>query len=126
VDDIAQVAVKALTEDHHNGQIYELTGPRTLTFKDAVAEIAIASNRSITFIPITIKEYADGMRKANIPEDFVWLIEYLFTEVLGNTELAEVTNDIEKVLGRKPIDFSQYAERTAATGIWNVGIPQTN
>ncbi|MDT0607038.1 NAD(P)H-binding protein [Croceitalea rosinachiae] len=117
-DDIAKVATKALTEDIHNGQIYELTGPRTLTFKDAVAEIAKASNRDITFIPISIQEYGEGMRKAGLPEDFIWLIEYLFTEVLGNPELAEISSDIEKVLGRKPIDFSEYVAETAKTGIW--------
>ncbi len=119
VDDIAKVAVKALTEDKHNGEIYELTGPRTLTFKEAVAEIAKASNRHITFVPITVQEYGEGMRKANLPEDFIWLIEYLFTEVLGNPELAEISNDIEKVLGRKPIDFSEYANKVAKTGVWN-------
>ena len=37
-DDIAEVAVKALLEDEHNGQIYQLTGPRLLTFKEAVEE----------------------------------------------------------------------------------------
>ena len=119
VDDIAEVAVKALTEDKHNGEIYELTGSRTLTFKEAVAEIAKASNRHITFVPITVQEYGEGMRKANLPEDFIWLIEYLFTEVLGNPELAEISNDIEKVLGRKPIDFNEYANKVAKTGIWN-------
>ncbi|QLG45858.1 NmrA family NAD(P)-binding protein [Costertonia aggregata] len=125
-DDIAAVAAKALTEDEHNGKIYELTGPRTLTFKDAVNEIAKASNRELTFIPISVKEYSDGMRQANIPEDFVWLIEYLFTEVLGNPELAEVTNDVEKVLGRKPIDFTEYAAKVAVTGAWNASVPQIN
>jgi len=119
VDDIAEVAVKALTENKHNGQIYELTGPRTLTFKAAVTEIAKASNRNITFVPITVQEYGEGMRKANLPEDFIWLIEYLFTEVLGNSELAEISSDIEKVLGRKPIDFSEYATKVAKTGVWN-------
>ena len=119
VDDIAEVAVKALTEDKHNGEIYELTGQRTLTFKEAVAEIAKASNRHITFVPITVQEYGEGMRKANLPEDFIWLIEYLFTEVLGNPELAEISSDIEKVLGRKPIDFSEYANKVAKTGVWN-------
>jgi hypothetical protein len=74
----------------------------------------------MTFIPISIKEYGDGMRKAGLPEDFIWLIEYLFTEVLGNPELAEVSHDIEKVLGRKPIDFSAYVAATAKTGIWKL------
>ncbi|RKN83343.1 NAD(P)H-binding protein [Ulvibacterium marinum] len=125
-DDIAAVATKALTDDEHNGKIYQLTGSRTLTFREAVAEIAKASNREIQFIPVSIQEYGEGMRKAGVPGDFVWLIEYLFTEVLGNPKLAEVTNDIEKILGRKPIDFSDYAAKVAATGVWNVAVSQAN
>lgn len=121
-NDIAQVATKVLTEDAHNGQIYELTGPRTLTFKEAVAEIAKASKREIQFIPVSIEEYGDGLRKANVPKDFVWLIQYLFTEVLGNPELAEVTDDVERVLGKKPIDFREYARTTATTGIWGMPV----
>ncbi|MGW9684852.1 NAD(P)H-binding protein [Flagellimonas sp. 2504JD1-5] len=118
-DDIAAVVTKVLTEDQYNGKIYQLTGSRTLTFGEAVAEIAKASNREIQFMPVSIEEYGKGMREAGVPEDFAWLIEYLFTEVLGNPELAEVTNDVEKVLGRKPISFSEYATKVAKTGIWN-------
>ncbi|WP_282080333.1 NAD(P)H-binding protein [Aquimarina algiphila] len=124
-DDIAQVAVKALLDDAHNGQIYQLTGDKAITFKEAINVIAQVSNRIITFVPISISEYGDGMRKANLSEDFVWLIEYLFTEVLGNPNNSEITNDIEKVLKRKPISFSEYVNKTAATGIWNVGVKQT-
>ena len=36
VDDIADVAVAALTDAKHNGQVYEITGPRLITYKDAV------------------------------------------------------------------------------------------
>ncbi|WP_299684867.1 NmrA family NAD(P)-binding protein [uncultured Dokdonia sp.] len=119
VRDIAAVAVQALLDEKHHGHIYQLTGPRTLTFKDAINEIAKASNRTITFIPISVSEYREGMYKANLPKDFIWLIEYLFTEVLGNPSNSEITGDIEKILGSKPIDFSEYAQQTAATGIWN-------
>ena len=42
-DDIADVAIAALIEDGHAGQIYEVTGPRVLTFPEAVEEIAGAS-----------------------------------------------------------------------------------
>ncbi|AXT60074.1 NmrA family transcriptional regulator [Aquimarina sp. AD10] len=123
-DDIAEVAVKAILDDKHNGQIYQLTGPELLTFKQAIATIANASNRAITFVPISIQEYSQGMRDANVPEDFIWLIEYLFTEVLGNPKNSEITNDIEQVLKRKPISFTEYAEKVAATGVWN-GLKET-
>ena len=124
-DDIAQVAVKALLEDKHNGEIYQLTGPETLTFEEAIKEISMASKRLITFIPVSILEYAEGMRRANLPEDFIWLIEYLFTEVLGNPDNSEITNDIEKVLGRKAISFRDYVQKTRDTGIWNINAKQT-
>ena len=120
-DDIAEVAVKALLDDAHNGNIYQLTGSETLTFKEAIAMISKTINRPITFVPITVQEYGDGMRRANLPEDFVWLIEYLFTEVLGNPKNAEITNDIENVLGRKPIRFEEYVANAAATDVWSVG-----
>lgn len=118
-EDIAQVVVNALLEEEHNDQIYQLTGPRLLTFKEAITEIANASKRNITFLPISVQEYSEGMRKTDLPEDFVWLIEYLFTEVLGNPSTSEITNDIERVLGRKPKDFSQYIQDTISMGTWN-------
>ena len=57
-DDIADVAVAALTEDGHEGRLYELTGPRLLTFAEAAAEIAAATGREIAYVPITFDEYA--------------------------------------------------------------------
>ncbi|GAB5400561.1 MAG: NAD(P)H-binding protein [Aureisphaera sp.] len=121
-DDIAEVAVKALLEDEHNGQIYQLTGPRLLTFKEAVEEIALACDRNITFVPISVQEYGETMRKMDVPEDFVWLIEYLFTEVLGNPRNSEITNDVEKILKRKPIDFSEFAKEAASKNVWSVAV----
>ncbi|WP_273568558.1 NAD(P)H-binding protein [Maribacter halichondriae] len=121
-DDIAEVAVKSLLSEQHNGQIYQLTGSRRLTFVEAIEEIAEALGRNIQFIPISIQQYSEGMRQQGIPEDFVWLIEYLFTEVLGNPMVSETTNDIEKVLKRKPIDFSDYVQKTAALGFWDLAV----
>ncbi|MEO0341248.1 MAG: NAD(P)H-binding protein [Bacteroidota bacterium] len=123
-NDIAEVAVKVLLEEEHNGQIYHLTGPDAITFKEAVDIIAEASHRSITFIPISVQEYGEGMRQAQLPEDFIWLIEYLFTEVLGNPDNSEITNDVERVLGRKPISFGDYAKQVAERGIWQANVQQ--
>ena len=69
-------------------------------------------------MPISLEEYVEAMHKMNVPGEVVWLIEYLFTEVLENPNNQVVTGDVELLLGRKPIDFADYAERTAKTGIW--------
>jgi uncharacterized protein YbjT (DUF2867 family) len=117
VDDIADVVVRCLLEQGHNRQTYELTGPRLLTFQQAVDEIAKATNRPIAFQALTIQEYEQMLREYELPEDYVSLVSYLFTEVLDGRN-ASVTNDIEKVLGRKAKDFSAYAADAAKKGMW--------
>ncbi|MEP2935459.1 MAG: NAD(P)H-binding protein [Gilvibacter sp.] len=118
-EDIASVVVAALLGDTHNGKTYQLTGPSTLNFKEAIDQIAKASNREIAFAHISLSTYVDVMKQQGVPADFIWLIEYLFTEVLGNPKNSEVTGDIEAVLGRKPIDFTDYTLTTAKNGVWN-------
>lgn len=117
-DDIADVVTAALLDESHNGKTYELTGPRLLTFKDAVNEIANASDRNISFQSLSLEEYTQMLKEYQIPDDHIWLVNYLFEQVLDGRN-SSVTFDIEKVLGRKAKDFSAYAEETAKTGIWN-------
>jgi uncharacterized protein YbjT (DUF2867 family) len=116
-EDIADVAVMALTEDGHVGRLYELTGPRMLTFEEAVAEIAEASGRPIRFVRVSMEEFAAGMAEQDVPDDVAWLLRYLFTEVLDGRN-AHLTDGVQQALGREPVDFRDYAQRTAATGIW--------
>lgn len=124
-DDIADVAVEVLMNDEHNGQIYQLTGPRLLTFPEVINEIARATGRKIEFTPITLTAYSKMLKEFQTPDDYIWLINYLFTEVLGTNGNDVVTNDIEKVLGRKPKDFSTYVQETVATGVWNPSVEET-
>jgi uncharacterized protein YbjT (DUF2867 family) len=116
-DDIADVAVAALTQQGHAGRLYELTGPRLLTFADAVGEIARASGREIRFVPVTIEQYAGALAGHGLPDDVVALITYLFAEVLDGRN-ARLADGVELALGRAPRDFADYARRTAATGVW--------
>lgn len=117
-DDIADVVVEALLDDKHINQTYELTGPRQLTFKQVAEEISNVTGENIQFSSITMEEYAKVLRENQVPEDYIWLINYLFTEVLVEKN-SSVTNDIQKVLGRKAKDFAEYARETASTGIWS-------
>ncbi|MGH9214274.1 MAG: NAD(P)H-binding protein [Acidimicrobiales bacterium] len=120
-DDIADVAVAALTGDRHIGELYELTSPRLLTFGEAVAEIAKATGRQISYVPISVEEYAAGAAEHNVPEEFVDFLTYLFSEVLGNN--AYLTDGVQRALGREPRDFADYARATAATGVWDPSAP---
>lgn len=116
-DDIADVVVAALTDDRHIGQLYELTGPRLLSFEDAVAEVGKAAGRDIGFVSVSIDDYVAMLADYGLPQDFIWLLNHLFTEVLGSK--AQLGDGVQRALGREPKDFADYARQTAATGVWN-------
>lgn len=116
-DDIADVAIAALNEDGHEGRLYEVTGPRLLTFQDAVGAIAEAANRPVQFVKVTPQQFEEALAQSGLPKEFVSLVMYLFTTVLDgrNSHLAD---GVRNALGRRPRDFVEYARKTAATGIW--------
>jgi uncharacterized protein YbjT (DUF2867 family) len=117
-DDIADVAALVLSEPGHAGKLYELTGPRLLTFAEAVGEIANATGRDIRYVQVSHEEYAAGLVEAQIPPELVSFIGYLFKEVLDGRN-ASTADGVVRALGRAPRDFTDYARNTAATGVWN-------
>jgi hypothetical protein len=56
----------------------------------------------------------------DVPDEFEWLLTYLFREVLDGRN-AYLTDGIQQALGRPPRDFSDYVRETAATGVWSNG-----
>ena len=119
VDDIADVAVAGLTEDSHAGQIYELTGPRLLTFAEAVDEIAQATGRTIRYVQILAEAFAAGVAESGLPEDILWLLNYLFATVLDGRN-AYLADGVRQALGREPRDFAEFAHQAAAAGVWDI------
>jgi uncharacterized protein YbjT (DUF2867 family) len=118
VEDIADVVVTALTTDGHQGRVYELTGPRLLSFTDVASEITKATGRDVRYVPVSAAEFAASAAGQGVPEEEIEGLTDLFTRILdGRNE--SVTGDVEKVLGRPARDFSAYPARTAATGVWN-------
>jgi uncharacterized protein YbjT (DUF2867 family) len=117
-EDIADVAVAALTEDGHTGEIYELTGPRLLTFAEAVAEIGRATGRELRYVQVSMDEYAAAAAEQDIPDDVAWLIRYLFSEVLDGRN-ANLADGVQRALGREPRDFADFAREAATTGAFD-------
>jgi uncharacterized protein YbjT (DUF2867 family) len=117
VEDIADVAAAALTDDKHAGQLYEVTGPRLLTFAEAVGEIAKATGRDIRYVPVSPEQYASALLEHGVPPDFVTPLVQLFTTVLDGRN-AQLTDGVRRALGREPRDFADYARDVAASGVW--------
>ncbi|PHR25733.1 MAG: NmrA family transcriptional regulator [Hoeflea sp.] len=116
VDDIADVAVAALTDDRHDGELYEITGPRLLSFGEAAAEISAAAGIPVQYQPITLAQFHEGMLEIGGP-----LIADVFTEICRETldgHNAYLTDGVQRALGRAPRDFADFCRSVAASGVW--------
>ncbi len=118
IDDVAEVATEALTDDRHAGQVYDVTGPRLLTFTQAVAEIASATGIAAGTTTVPLDEYIAAMAAVGVPREVTELMGYLFTDVLDGRN-AVVGDGVERALGRPARDFRDFAGRAAANGAWD-------
>jgi uncharacterized protein YbjT (DUF2867 family) len=116
-DDIADVAVAALTEEGHAGRLYEVTGPRLLTFAEAVAEIGRAGGPRAELQQIPLDAFLGGAADAGEPPEVVWLLGFLFGELFDGRN-ATLAAGVQQALGRPPRDIAEFARDAAAAGAW--------
>lgn len=119
VEDVADVVVAALVEPGHAGRVYEVSGPRLLTFAQAVAEVAAAAGRPVRFETIGADRYAAALAADGADADVQWLMGHLFTEVLDGRN-AHVTDGVRQALDRAPRDFTAHLAGAAAAGSWQL------
>lgn len=116
VDDIADVAVAALTEQGHDGKLYEVTGPRLMTFSEMASELQSATGRSIAYVPITFEEFHAGL--VEVGGEFV---ADVFTGIARETldgRNAHLCKGVQEALGRPPRDFAMFARHAVTMGAW--------
>ncbi|MTE18138.1 NAD(P)H-binding protein [Streptomyces sp. TRM43335] len=122
-EDIAEVAVAALTEDGHAGATYPLSGPRALSTHEVVEEIAKACGRDdLRYVPIAPEEYVDSLVEAGTPRGDAEFLTELFGWIRDGKD-AYLSDGVQRVLGREPRDFADFAARAAAAGAWSSQAP---
>ncbi len=117
IDDIADVAVAALTRPDLRNRLFEVSGPRALTFAQCAAEISKVVGYPVKFTRIGINEFLRALREEGLPEDMLWLMNELFTVVFDGRN-SQPASGVEEALGRPATDFSAYLRKVMATGAW--------
>ncbi|WP_217142112.1 NmrA family transcriptional regulator [Streptomyces sp. AC627_RSS907] len=117
--DLADVVVAALTSgERYAGQVLEVSGPRLLTFGEAVAEIAQETGRALTYRAVPPHEYGENLAGFGVPEEEVAFLVELFGSLLDGRN-AHLSDGVQQVLGRAPRDFGAFVREGAAAGAWD-------
>jgi uncharacterized protein YbjT (DUF2867 family) len=117
-EDIAEVAVSALTADRHGGQVYELTGPRAMSFGEATGLIGKATGRTIRHADVDPEVFVERQIANGLPPDVARLLTGLYLAIRDGRDAA-LSDGVERALGRPPRRFEDYVTETAAAGHWN-------
>lgn len=116
-DDIAAVAVAALSEPGHEGVVHELTGPSPISLDEAAATLSEAIGKHVAYQQVSVGQFADQLGRLGVPrEDGIWLGE-LFQGLLDGRN-AHPTDAVERVLGRPPTTLAAWANHAATQGVW--------
>lgn len=118
-EDIADVAVAALTDDRHIGQIYELTGPRLLSMEDVASDLSKALGRPVVFESVSVESYASELVQHGFSEEESLPVAQLIADVLDGRN-AYLVDGVQRALGRPAKDFADYAKDAAAAGVWDL------
>jgi uncharacterized protein YbjT (DUF2867 family) len=117
-EDIAEVAAAALTEDRHRGRIYQLTGPRAISFGEAADLIGKVTGRTIRYTDVAPEAHIESQVANGIPPDIARLLTGIFVAIRDGSA-TDPTNGVERALGRPARPFEDYVTETAAAGLWN-------
>lgn len=116
VRDIADVAAKVAIDDEHDNAIYQLTGPATLTFREAAKEISDALGKAVDYVPIPPEAVEDSLRKMGMGD---WFAEVMrdYSKAYASGWGDFLSGDVEKVLGRKPRSFREFVREVLAPAL---------
>jgi uncharacterized protein YbjT (DUF2867 family) len=120
VRDIAEVVAAALAAgERYEGRTLELTGPRLLAWREAVAEISSVTGTKITYTPVPVRAYGETLAGFGVPPEEVELLIEVFAGLMDGRN-ARPTDDVRQVLGRAPRDFGEFVRAAAAAGAWEL------
>jgi uncharacterized protein YbjT (DUF2867 family) len=113
--DLADAAAAALTDDRHINKTYDLSGPEALHTGEVAEQIGSATGRTIRYQPISVAEMEAGLRDAGMDAWFAEGLAELYGWIRDSGLASEVTDSVERLLGRKATPFRQFAldSRTA-------------
>jgi uncharacterized protein YbjT (DUF2867 family) len=113
VRDIGAVALKALTGTGHEGKTYDITGPESLSYHEVADKLSAVLGRSIRYVDVPPETAFESMLRAGMPQWNARAVTELYG-IFAAGEAAGITDTIERITGRAPISFDQFARDYAA------------
>jgi uncharacterized protein YbjT (DUF2867 family) len=108
-NDIAAVATKVLTTEDYGGDSLPITGPEPLSYLEMTTKIGAAIGRPLKFRAIDERQESEQML-ASCDSSEIAAAHMSIYRAIREGRLAKVTNNVARILGRKPLTFDQWVK----------------
>jgi uncharacterized protein YbjT (DUF2867 family) len=112
-EDIAAVAVAALTEAGHGGRDYDLSGPAALTMAEAAEVLSSRLGHRVEHVDPPLEQWTAGAVQNGLPADYAGMLGALFSRIASGDD-AQLSSGVQDALGRPPGSFQEWADRELA------------
>jgi uncharacterized protein YbjT (DUF2867 family) len=108
IRDIAAVAAEALTDNRHEGKVYDITGPKALSHQEMADQLSKALEQTVRFISVSPSDMKQALLSVGFP---VWQTEGLLEDYAhySRGEASSVSTAVEDITGRRPYTFENFA-----------------
>ena len=117
-NDVGDVMTAVLLDEAHTGATYTISGPRYLNMTEVAAELSVATGRPIGYVDLEPQAHVTELVEQGLELEDAEAVRDLFA-VIRNHRSEYVSDGVQRVLGRAPRDFTDWARETAATGLWS-------
>jgi len=112
--DIGEVAAEIINRpDQFKNQTIQITGPETLDHFEVAEIFSNVLGKKITFKNPSDEEYRKEMKERGFSKEYIDAMIAVFGKI-KQRKIMEPTDEVEKILGRKPIALKQYVEEKKA------------
>lgn len=109
VEDVAATAATVLTTSGHEGAVYELTGPASVSMPEAAAALGNVLGRPVAYVDVPAEQFRTNLIVAGLPG---WIADDLVAlyRTIRDGHAATVTNTVEQITGRPARSYRQVAQ----------------
>jgi len=107
--DLAEAGANVLVDQtgKYNNLSIELTGPESVSWEQIANIISTATGENIVYVSPSVDDFTTALTNAKVPAEYIGMFAG-FSQAIAEGEFERVNNELEKLLGRRPLTVASY------------------
>lgn len=109
--EMGEAAAVVLTNAEHEHKTYAITADTAYSFDEIAGMLSAITGKKVTYLKPDVNTYIDRVVKAGVPKEVASFMGG-FGTAIGNGEFDTHRSDLEKLLGRRPMELKEFLKIT--------------